>query len=107
MMRVHSNKLLSWPEVLHVSQVSRIYRGPWLNYELYRIMRIEPLIIHSYSDIDKLKEIRTYYLYEKYDLVGITTSKKMNDVYLPGTIRDGDYIAICNNTSNAPISILI
>jgi hypothetical protein len=106
-MRVHSNKLLSWPEVLHVSQVSRAYRGKWLNYELYRIMRIDPLIIHSYSDINKLEEVRTYYLYEKYNLVGISTSKKINNTYLPGTVQDGDYITICNNNTNSPVSILI
>lgn len=65
-MRIHSNTLLSWPQILHVSQAARLSRNSWLNYHFYKIQKTRPLIITTNSPIEYLEENCQYYLYENY-----------------------------------------
>ncbi len=70
-MKLYSNKLLTWPSVLHLSTISRLYPGKWFNYNIYNIYRSQPLIIQSYSPISKLNENHQYYCYYKYNRTDI------------------------------------
>lgn len=65
-MRIYSNTLLSWPQVLHVSQATRLYTGKWLNYNFYKIHNTRPLIITTNSPIEHLEENWKYYCYNRY-----------------------------------------
>jgi hypothetical protein len=65
-MRLYSNTLLSWPQVIHVFQGARLYPGRWLNYYFYKIEHVQPLILTSYSPIEFLQENCQYYCYDKY-----------------------------------------
>jgi hypothetical protein len=64
-MRIFSNILLSWPQVLHVSNAARLYPGRWQNYYIYRIMQRDPAEIISYSPIRLLQENREFYCYDR------------------------------------------
>ena len=65
-MRIYSNTLLSCPQTLHVFQAARIYPGRWLNYYFYKVERVQPLVLTTYSPIDFLQENCQYYCYNKY-----------------------------------------
>ena len=66
-MRIYSNTLLSWPQLLHVSQVARLQARPghWHNYYFYRVGARSPTNIITYSPITLLQEDRQYYCYDK------------------------------------------
>lgn len=42
-MRLFSNTLLAWPEVLHVFQAARLSTGKWQNYSFSRVLSGESL----------------------------------------------------------------
>ena len=65
-MRLYSNTLLSWPQSLHLFQVARLYPGRWQNYYFYKINRVEPYVLTTYSPIEFLQENCKYYCYDKY-----------------------------------------
>lgn len=66
-MRIYSSTLLSWPQLLHVSQVARLQTRPdcWHNYYFYRLGARSPTNIITYSPITLLQEDRQYYCYDK------------------------------------------
>lgn len=66
-MRLYSNKLLSWPQMLHAFQAGRLYTGRWQNYYFYRVSRVQPLVITTHSPLEFLQENNQYYCYEKYN----------------------------------------
>jgi hypothetical protein len=68
-------------------------------------MYLDPLIIDSYSSTDKLQET-TYYLYDNYTLIGSRSSKRINNIYLPESIKRGEYIAYCDDVKIYPEGIL-
>ena len=65
-MRLYSNTILSWPQVLHAFQVARVYPGQWHYYYFYKIQTINPLILTTHSPIELLQENCNYYCYDKY-----------------------------------------
>jgi hypothetical protein len=65
-MRIFSNTLLSWPQVLHTFQVARLYPGHWHHYYFYKIQHINPLVLTTHSPIELLQENCQYYCYYKY-----------------------------------------
>lgn len=121
-MRIYSNTLLSWPNVLHVSQTARIYPGRWLNYYYYKISNIEPLVLTTHSPIELLQENCKYYCYDKYyrdkrpEIFGntfqiINISNQESDFpkelwgYTPKVATINDIIVIKNNINNGTPSI--
>lgn len=66
-MRIYSCTLLSWPEILHVSQIARfqLSSGRWHNYYFYKVAARAPTNIITYSPISLLQENREYYCYER------------------------------------------
>jgi hypothetical protein len=64
-MRIYSNKLLTWTEIVHVSQISRLYPGTWQNYNIYRITSVTPFTITSFAPFKYLETDYKYYCYEK------------------------------------------
>jgi hypothetical protein len=64
-MRIYSSSILSWTQVLHVYNASRLYSGRWQNYYFYRIKDINPLRIITYSPLNLLQEDRQYFCYYK------------------------------------------
>ena len=65
-MRLYSNKLLSWPQIIHAFQAGRLYSGRWQNYYFYRVSRIQPIVITTHSPLEFLQENNQYYCYDKY-----------------------------------------
>jgi hypothetical protein len=65
-MRIYSNTVLSWPQVIHVFQIARLYPGRWQNYYFYKINRVQPYILNTNSPLELLQENCKYYCYEKY-----------------------------------------
>ena len=65
-MRLYSNTILSWPQVLHAFQVARVYPGRWHHFFFYKIQTIKPLILTTHSPIELLQENCKYYCYDKY-----------------------------------------
>ena len=64
-MRIYSNTLLSWPQILHVSTTARLHVGRWQNYYFYRMNSRAPTNIITYSPISLLQEDREYYCYDR------------------------------------------
>ncbi len=100
-MRIFSNTLLAWPEILHVFQAARVNLEPWRNYYFYRIKQPDPLIFSTHSPLNLLQTPRQYYCYEQYELnirMGqfITGSKKTmgTRVYIPVYATVNDVIVI-------------
>jgi hypothetical protein len=106
-MRVYSNKILSWTEIVHISQVSRIYPGTWHNYNIYRVSSLIPFTIVSFAPFTYLESDHKYYCYEKmvrnfdmesfknisYKLSNIRTNTEYNIKY-PEFINRDDTIVI-------------
>lgn len=65
-MRIFSNIPLSWPQVIHVSQATRIYPGRWQNYYFFRIYSRKPTQIITYSPINLLQMNIQYYCYDNF-----------------------------------------
>ncbi len=65
-MRIHSNIILPWPQVLHAFNSSRIYNGQWGNFNFFKVVSNKPFDINSYSPITLLETNRYYYLYNNY-----------------------------------------
>lgn len=65
-MRIYSNVILSWPQVLHAFQAARLYQGRWYNYYFYKINRVQPYILTTHSPLEFLQENCQYYCYDKY-----------------------------------------
>ena len=65
-MRLYSNTILSWPQVIRLVQSTRLYPGQWLNYYCYRIDNIAPLSLTTYSPIELLQKNSLYYCYYNY-----------------------------------------
>ena len=66
-MYIYSNKLLSWPQVLHVAHAATIYPGRWNNnYYFFRIKMRHPTQIITYSPISLLDKGRYYYCYDRF-----------------------------------------
>lgn len=115
-MRIYSDKILAWNEVLHATYAARINPGNWLNKYIYKIQRIQPTFIHTFSPIEFLEVDRKYYLYDNLlrnracdhipnfiDIVeGINGNTLLfnNDckIYLPLTVTVGDIILIHEDT---------
>ena len=111
-MRIYSDKLLAWNEVLRASYAARINPGRWLNTHIYKIQRIQPTFINTFSPIELLERDRKYYLYDNLlrnkacdhlpnfiDIIeGVNGSPLLfnNDfkIYLPLTVAVGDVILI-------------
>ena len=65
-MRIYSNTLLSWPQVLHVFQAARLYPGQWHQYYFYKIKCVDPLVLTTNSPLELLQENCQYYCYDRY-----------------------------------------
>ena len=65
-MRIYSNKLLSWPQIIHVTHAARLYSGVWCNYNFYTIKSIDPLEISTWAPLQLLEKDRYYYCYESF-----------------------------------------
>lgn len=65
-MRIYSNTLLSWPQVIHVFQAARLYPGRWYHYYFYKINHVQPYVLTTNSPIELLQENCQYYCYDKY-----------------------------------------
>ena len=117
-MRIYSDKILAWNEVLHATYAARINPSKWLNTYIYKIQRIQPTFIHTFSPIEFLEVDRKYYLYDNLlrnkacehlpnfiDIVeGINGNTLLfnNDckIYLPLTVTVGDIIIIHEEEEN-------
>lgn len=112
-MRIYSNKILSWNEVLHSAYISRIMPNVLLNNRrLYKIIGVHPAIIHTYSPIEFLEKDIMYYTYQylirdksyehmenSIDIVERINNKPIlfhNElrIYLPFTANTGDIIVL-------------
>ncbi len=110
-MRIYSNTLLSWPQVIHVFQGARLYPGRWLNYYFYKIEHVQPLVLTSYSPIEFLQENCQYYCYDKYyrdkrlEKYG-NTRELVSDanqqiwVHIPKVAGATDIIVVRNDSAN-------
>ena len=65
-MRIYSNTHLSWPQVIHVFQIARLYPGRWQNYYFYKINHVQPYILTTNSPLELLQENCKYYCYDRY-----------------------------------------
>lgn len=115
-MRIYSDKILTWIEILHASYSARIYSGKLNNKYTYKIQCIRPTMLHTFSPIEFLEQNRKYYLYEYLihnklcdnlpnfiDIVESVNNKPLlfnNDykIYLPLTVAVGDTILIHEDT---------
>jgi hypothetical protein len=110
-MRIYSNTLLSWPQVIHVFQGARLYPGRWLNYYFYKIEHVQPLVLTSYSPMEFLQENCQYYCYDKYyrdkrlEKYG-NTRELVSDanqqiwVHIPKVAGATDIIVVRNDSAN-------
>jgi hypothetical protein len=119
-MRIHSNILLPWPQVIHAFNSSRIYNGMWGNFNFFRVTSTYPFDIHSYSSITLLETNRQYYLYndyfrdtslEKYGNTNknitiydpTTRNVGMTQIWIPKISNIGDVILV-HTGDNGPIN---
>lgn len=65
-MRIFSNTLLNWPDVLHVFHAARLSPHQWQSYSFYRIQKLEPFMIRTNSCPTLLEPSRQFYCYETY-----------------------------------------
>ena len=109
-MRIYSNTFLAWPQILHLSQLARLYPGRWQNYYMYRIIHNDQLMLKTYSPVELLQENRHYYCYNncynnyyRYTRLETTGNKYQNSiinnnletwVYIPKFAEDNDIIVI-------------
>ncbi len=102
-MRIYSNKLLSWPQIIHVSQAARLHSGKWLKYYFYNIQSVKPLEIHTHSPLQLLAENRYYYCYDnnvrsiEKELSGnyiIFLDTELRTIYYPVALKSGDFMVI-------------
>ena len=115
-MRLYSNTILSWPQVLHAFQAARLYPGRWYHYYFYKIQHITPLVLTTNSPIELLQENCQYYCYDKYhrdkrlEQYGNTfVSANIHNkqlglgeetwIYIPKIAEVDDIIAIRNDTA--------
>lgn len=106
-MRIYSNTILSWPQVLHVSQVARLYSGKWLNYNFYKIQKTSPLIITTNSSIEYLEKNCKYYCYNRYyrdeefeqygNILKYCTTNNTKDKFCTETSIYIPKLAVCND----------
>lgn len=110
-MRIYSNTILSWPQVIHTFQASRLYPGRWMNYYFYKIERVQPLVLTTNSPIEFLQESCQYYCYDKYyrdkrleqygntfELVSISNQESVKTyVYIPKVAEATDIIVVQND----------
>jgi hypothetical protein len=97
---------MAWPQVLHLSQVARLYPGHWQNYYMYCVKHCDPLMLKTYSPIELLQVNRHYYCYNyfyKYTHLERSGNKYQNSiinnnletwVYIPKCAEDNDIIVI-------------
>jgi len=105
-MPIYTDLMLSWPQCLQVFQQARLYPGRWFNYNIYRISRVNPLQIHSYSPINLLEENRGYHYYKIFEgcspvhCDNVTWKYIVNkegmplQLYLPEHMLPGDIIVV-------------
>ena len=115
-MRIHSNIILPWPQVLQAFNSSRIYNGQWGHFNFFRITSTFPFDIHSYSSINLLETNRPYYLYNNYfrdktlEKYGNTMKRvtiydpatknvEMTDIWIPKISNIGDVILVHTNNN--------
>jgi hypothetical protein len=114
-MRIFSNIVLNWPQLLHVNQVSRLYSGKLGDYQIFRVSMIEPLKINSYSPLNLLEENRPYFCYHNF-LRDRTTNNQnkhvlINDshrtyfIYVPETVGFNDIIIIHSDFVFTPVML--
>lgn len=67
-MRIFSNNLLTWPQVIHLHHAIHVNPRPcmYMNYNIYKIESIHPYRIISLSPLEYLNVPRHYYCYERY-----------------------------------------
>jgi hypothetical protein len=111
-MRLYSNTILTWPQVVHAFQIARLYPGNWNNYYFYRIKRVQPLILHTNSPVGLLQENYQYYCYTNYlrdkklEMIGnkrnsVTVQNQEMDynetfIYVPKSLGVDDVIVLHN-----------
>jgi hypothetical protein len=88
-MRIYSNTLLSWPQIIHVFQAARLHPGKWLNYHFYKIKTRKPLILTTYSPIELLQENNQYYCYDRY--YRDTLLENCKNCFEPVSIPNNDF----------------
>lgn len=104
-MRIFSDKVLSWTQILHVNHGIRTYSNLWNNYHIYLLQDLKPLTIYSKSSLSILEENRYYYCYKNYiqDVYSegfdnnygvIRQYNKLYGVYYPENATFGDFIVI-------------
>lgn len=106
-MRIYSNIQLSWPQLLQVYTLSRIYPGQWYHYNFYKVLNTKPIQLLTYSPINLLQENRQYYCYDKLiankklehsgntsELIKFKNSVDIKQIYYPTTILPNDIMVI-------------
>lgn len=106
-MRIYSDKILAWNEVLRAAYAARVHPGKWLNTCTYKIQRIQPVMIYTAAPIELLTKDRKYYLYDNLlrnkacdhlpnyiDIIEGVNFKPDTYVYLPFTVAPSDFILI-------------
>lgn len=112
-MRLFSNSILSWPQVIHATQAARLYPGRWHHYYFYKIYCRQPLVLTTHSPLELLQENCQYYCYDKYyrdkrleqygnqfELVSMTNKEsdfaQESWVHIPKAAETDDIIVIRN-----------
>ncbi len=114
---------ISWETTIHLTTLSRLYAGPVLDYNIYRVMNVNntdnSLDIHTFSPIDFLQrrnDYTCYYKYLKYNDVDtrckwmyatlrntyLPQHGKQFIVYVPRIIEKDDRLVIQNINYNNP-----
>ncbi len=124
-MRIYTNKLLTWPSILHVRTNLHMGTAPWNKFNFYKIDKVNDKYVKLYSKspIDYLLDNKYYYGYnfcfrnENLDGEGklfdfmfneTTTSHTMGrKIIVPKECVKGDYIVVVNDDySRGNLSVL-
>ena len=114
-MKIYTNKLLTWPSILHVRTNLHMGTAPWQKFNFYKIDKVNHkyIKIYSKSPMDYLFVNNYYYAYnfcfrhEKLDGKGNPLDFIFNEVYTshhvgrkiiaPKDCEIGDYIVVIND----------
>jgi hypothetical protein len=119
-MYIYSNKLLTWPQVLHVAHAATTYPGKWHNnYYFFQIKMRHPTHILTYSPFNLLDKDQSYYCYDRFyrnkgpekignisesvnifDLKNKSSEEKV--ITIPRDISPNDIILIYQNENSSP-----
>ncbi len=103
-MRIYTNKILGWPEILHLNTFTRLHVGSWPLVNIYKIRKnTYSFCIQTSSPIFPLYSNRKFYCYEyctrnmSRELENISLDcMPFNRIYIPSVIENNDIIALYN-----------